>query len=131
MPGWIYALELSNETVKVGKASSFSRRLEEHVKQAKCYGVEVNEVWQAVVDDPTAGELRLIEFAEKHGGRLIAGREWFADANFDGMVFDADEEFGGWCPPWDHEHPHPLEALPEYEPDLGAYDPEVFYRPKV
>jgi hypothetical protein len=92
MTGWVYAIELSTGTVKVGRASSFVRRLSEYRRQAACYGAEVNEVWHARVDDPVQAEAELLEIAERWGTR-VNGREWF-DGGFDGIVMDGDIHFG-------------------------------------
>lgn len=131
MPGYIYAVEFENGIVKVGQTSSLDERFKAYQAQSKCYGTRVNETWQAWVEDPSAGERRLMELAADYGASLHAGREWFTDASFDHIVRFADEEFGGWCPHWNHEHPHPTPdemKRDEFE-DLEAYDPEVFYTP--
>jgi len=92
MAGWVYAIEFSTETVKVGRANDFVRRLAEHRREAACYGVEVNEVWHARVDNPVEAEAELLEIAARWGTKTH-GREWF-DGGFDGIVMEGDSHFG-------------------------------------
>lgn len=94
MAGWVYVVEFSDGSMKVGRGSSVAARMAEHARDAKNFGVEIVETWRAFVDDPTTEEWWLIERAKAWGARTRNGREWFNDSVFDALVREGDTRFG-------------------------------------
>lgn len=84
--GHIYAVQFSSGVLKVGQTTQPKTRLADHAKAAQAHGHSVAET---LVSPPHVNycdnERLLIAFCEEQW-RLIAGREYFADADIEAVV---------------------------------------------
>lgn len=84
--GFIYVVEFSDSTIKVGRALDLSRRLSAHRSDARRFGLNITRWWGSDIHrgyDDT--ESALIKFSEANGN-VQGGREYFTDLDFDTAV---------------------------------------------
>jgi hypothetical protein len=84
--GFIYIIQFSNGTVKVGSTFLPSTRFRTHQSNASAFAVTIERWWTSgELEDYVAAEDRLIELAASLGGRR-ARREYFHDIDYDTLV---------------------------------------------
>lgn len=87
LEGYIYVIEFSSGTVKVGKAKDVAKRLGQHAKDARNHGITIVRSWRSPVHTSrNENEQRLIAFCWEHFGHPVSGEEYFASADFDVIV---------------------------------------------
>ena len=84
--GFVYVLEFSDMTIKIGQSASVSSRLRTHARESGRFGVSISRWW---VSPRIVGykecEHVLIQEAARRGLRR-AGREYFTGLGFDDLV---------------------------------------------
>ena len=81
--GHLYVIQFPTGALKVGKTASPLRRLRDHAEAAKVYGVEIANTWISPRHDGhSKTERQLIKFCADRG-RLVRGKEYFADLGFE------------------------------------------------
>ena len=89
--GYVYAVEFSDGTVKVGKAKSLHSRLSNHRHDAEKFALSIKRWWGSPLHRGYENsEKRLIAHATETG-EVQGGREYFVGVDFDRLVAAALE----------------------------------------
>ncbi len=87
LEGYIYVIEFSSGTIKVGKAKNVSQRIGQHAKDARNHGITIVRSWQSPAHTGRDGnEQQLIAFCWEQFGHPVSGDEYFVGADFDVIV---------------------------------------------
>lgn len=81
----VYAIQFSNDVLKVGRSGDVSKRMAGHARSAAAFGVSVTDQWcSRIVDDSRVVEKLLIEkVASRAGGSAHHGQEYFVGVSAD------------------------------------------------
>lgn len=84
--GYVYVIEFSNGTIKVGKASNLRRRMIQHRSYGERFGLNITRYWGSPLHRGyECTEASLIKKACELG-TVQGGREYFTGASFDSLV---------------------------------------------
>ncbi len=85
--GYIYVIEFTGGTVKVGRTKDAAQRLAQHARAADVHGAAVARHWFSERHmEFAANEKRLISFCMKHFGEPATGAESFSGADYAATV---------------------------------------------
>lgn len=83
---YVYVIEFTSGTVKVGQARDAQKRIGQHAKTAQAHGHSAARTWMSIPHvGYAANESALIAFCEERWA-IAAGREAFAAGDFDSVV---------------------------------------------
>jgi hypothetical protein len=83
MQGYVYVVEFSSGTIKVGKSANVGQRLRQHAKDALNHGITIVRSWQSPAHTTwSENEQALIAFCWEQFGHPVSGDEYFTDADF-------------------------------------------------
>jgi len=85
--GYLYVIQFSSGTIKVGRTGDPASRLRGHRRHAWAFGVSIARAWVSNAHpEHEATETRLIDFAASTATGDRARREFFHGADFDKLV---------------------------------------------
>lgn len=87
--GWIYAVQFTGHTIKVGRTTNPRSRVGRHATEAQRFGSGIERVWVSPQHPKyVENEVELIALAE-NGGQRSSGNEYFDGVSFDRLVRSA------------------------------------------
>jgi hypothetical protein len=115
MQGYVYAIEFSSGTVKVGLSKDWAKRLARHTKDAAVHGITILRSWASPAHVGwAANEQELIKFCVANFGSATSGEEYFAGADYDAVrAFAETLTFQPLTPEMLDERERETEALGE------------------